>query len=134
MSYRILEKARLNPVIWKVVLEAPLIARRVKAGQFVIVKIDEKGERIPLTINDHDAAKGTITVIFQEAGATTKRLGCLKKGDAISDILGPLGKETDFGKCGRVVLVAGGVGIAEIFPVAKALKDAGNHVTKRHNC
>ena len=128
MGYRILEKTRLNPVIWKAVLEAPLIARQAKAGQFVIAKIDEKGERIPLTINDHDTAKGTITIIFQEAGATTKRLGCLKTGDVISDLLGPLGKETDFGKVGRVVLVAGGVGIAEILPIAKYAKEEGNYV------
>jgi len=128
MSYKILEKTRLNPVIWKVVLQAPLVARRVKAGQFVIVKIDEKGERVPLTINDHDPAKGTITIIFQEAGATTKRLGCLKAGDTISDFLGPLGKETDFGSPGNVVLVAGGVGIAEILPIAKYAKKEGNYV------
>ena len=128
MSHRILEKTRLNPVIWKVVLEAPLVARRVKAGQFVSVKSGENGERIPLTINDHDSAKGTITIIFQEAGATTRRLGCLKEGDLISDLLGPLGKETDFGKPGRVVLVAGGVGIAEILPIAKYAKKEGNYV------
>ena len=128
MSHRIVEKTRLNPVIWKVVCEAPLVARRVKAGQFVIVKSGENGERIPLTINDHDSAKGTITIIFQEAGATTKRLGCLKEGDLISDLLGPLGKETDFGKPGSVVLVAGGVGIAEILPIAKYAKKEGNHV------
>ena len=128
MSYKILDKVRLNPVTWKVALEAPLIARRAKAGQFVIAKIDEKGERIPLTINDSDPAKGTITIIFQEAGATTKRLGCLKAGDALTDLLGPLGKETGFGKVGRVVLVAGGVGIAEILPIAKYAKIEGNYV------
>lgn len=128
MSYRILEKARLNPVIWKMVLDAPFVARRAKAGQFVIVKIDEKGERIPLTINDSDAASGTITIIFQEAGATTKHLGCLNRGDEISDLLGPLGKETDFGNCGKVALVAGGVGIAEILPIAKYAKEQGNYV------
>ena len=125
---KILEKVRLNSVTWKMVLEAPLIARRAKAGQFVIVKIDEKGERIPLTINDNDAAKGTITIIFQEAGATTKRLGCMKAGEAISDLLGPLGKATDFGKAGNVVLVAGGVGIAEILPIAKYAKAKGNYL------
>ena len=128
MSYRIIEKVRLNPVIWKAVFEAPLVARRTKAGQFVIVRIDERGERIPLTINDNDAAEGTITIIFQEAGATTKRLGCLKEGDTVSDILGPLGKETDFGRAGKVVLVAGGVGIAEIMPIAKYARAQGNYV------
>ena len=128
MSYRIIEKVRLNPVMWKAVFEAPLVARRAKAGQFVIVKIDERGERIPLTINDIDTAKGTITIIFQEAGATTKRLGCLKEGDSISDLLGPLGKETHFGKVGKVVLVAGGVGIAEILPIAKYARAQDNYV------
>ncbi|MDD5135916.1 MAG: sulfide/dihydroorotate dehydrogenase-like FAD/NAD-binding protein [Candidatus Omnitrophica bacterium] len=128
MPYKITEKVRLNPVTWKLVLEAPLIARQAKAGQFVIIKIDEKAERIPLTINDNDPQKNTITIIFQEAGATTRRLGCLKAGDVLTDILGPLGKETDFGKAGRVVLVAGGVGIAEILPVAKYAKREGNYV------
>ena len=128
MSYKIIDKAKLNSVMWKMVVETPLIARSRRAGQFVIVKIDEKGERIPLTINDSDPDKGTITIIFQEAGATTKRLGCLKAGDSISDILGPLGKETDFGKVGKVVLVAGGVGIAEILPIAGYAKSAGNYV------
>jgi ferredoxin--NADP+ reductase len=128
MSYKIIEKVRLNSVMWKMAVEAPLIARSRRAGQFVIVKIDEKGERIPLTINDSDSGKGTITIIFQETGATTKRLGCLKAGDSISDVLGPLGKETDFGKVGKVVLVAGGVGIAEILPIAGYAKSAGNYV------
>ena len=128
MSYRILEKARLKPVMWKMVIDAPFVARRAKAGQFVIVKLDEKGERIPLTINDNDPAKGTITIIFQEAGATTRRLACFKTGDLISDLLGPLGKATNFGKVGKVILVAGGVGIAEILPIAKYAKSFGNHV------
>ena len=128
MSYKILEKDKLNSVMWKIVLDAPTIARNAKAGQFVIVKIDEKGERIPLTINDSGPEKGTITIIFQEAGTTTKRLACLKAGDLISDLLGPLGKATDFGKAGTVVLVAGGLGIAEILPIAKYAKSNGNNV------
>ena len=128
MSYKILDKTKLNSVMWKMVLEAPAVAKNARAGQFVIVKIDEKGERIPLTINDSDPKAGTITIIFQEAGTTTKRLGCLKAKDAISDLLGPLGKATDFGKAGNVVLVAGGVGIAEILPVAKYAKESGNKV------
>lgn len=126
--YKIVEKTKLNSVMWKMILEAPAISRNAKAGQFVIVKIDEKGERIPLTINDSDPKKGTITVIFQEVGTTTKRLGCLKEGDPITDLLGPLGKATDFGKVGKVVLVAGGVGIAEILPIAKYAKDKSNYV------
>lgn len=128
MPHKIIEKTRLNSVIWKAVVEAPLVARNAKAGQFVIIKIDEKGERIPLTINDSDPKKGTIAIIFQEVGTTSKRLGLLKKGDLISDLLGPLGRATDFGKIGKVVLVAGGVGIAEILPIAKYAKQCGNIV------
>lgn len=128
MSYKILEKAKLNSAMWKVVVEAPLVAKAARAGQFVVLRLDEKGERIPLTINDFDPKRGAITIIFQEVGTTTKRLGCLKKGDSISDVLGPLGRPTDFGKVGKVVLVAGGVGIAEILPIAKYAKDNGNYV------
>ena len=129
MSYEILSKTKLNSAMWKIILDAPAVAKAAKAGQFVIVKIDELGERIPLTINDSDPKKGAITIIFQEAGTTTKRLGCLKAGDCLSDLLGPLGKATDFGKVGNVVLVAGGVGIAEILPIAKYAKSCGNNVT-----
>lgn len=109
-------------------VDAPLVARAAKAGQFVALRTGEKGERIPLTINDSDPKKGAITIIFQEVGTTTKRLGCLKKGDIISDVLGPLGRPIDFGKAGKVVLVAGGVGIAEILPIAKYAKSNGNFV------
>lgn len=128
MLYKILEKAKLNSVTWQIVIDAPHVAENTKAGQFVIVKIDEKGERIPLTINDSDPKTGRITIIFQEAGTTTKRLGCLNTGGSISDLLGPLGKATNFGKVGTVVLVAGGVGIAEILPIAKYSKGKGNSV------
>ena len=128
MSHKILEKIKLNSVTWKISLDAPAIARNARAGQFVIIKIDEVGERIPITINDSDPKKGTIAIIFQEVGATTKRLGRLKNGDTISDLLGPLGKATDFGKVGTVVLVAGGVGIAEVLPVAKYSRQTGNRV------
>jgi len=128
MSHSIVFKVKLNSVMWKMALDAPLVARRAKAGQFVIVKIDEKGERVPLTISDNDPDKGAITIIFQEAGATTRRLGCLKAGDSVSDLLGPLGKPTSFGRVGKVVLVAGGVGIAEILPIAKYARKEGNRV------
>jgi len=128
MPYKILNKIKLNSLMWKLGLEAPLVARAAKPGQFIILRIDEKGERIPLTINDLDLKKGVITVIFQEAGATTKRLGCLKEGDFVEDVLGPLGRPTSFGKVGRVILVAGGVGIAEILPIARYTKSLGNFV------
>lgn len=114
--------------MWKIILEAPLVARGAKAGHFVIIKIYDKGERIPLTINDSDSKKGVITIIFQEVGTTTKRLGCLKKGDSVEDLLGPLGRPTGFGKVGKVILIAGGVGIAEILPIAKYAKNNGNFV------
>jgi len=128
MPNKILEKKRLNSVMWKIVIDAPVIAKEAKAGQFVIIKIDDKGERIPLTINLTDPKKGSITIIFQEVGTTTKRLGCMKESDTLGDILGPLGKPTDFGKVGRIILVAGGVGIAEILPIAKYAKACGNFV------
>ena len=128
MPYKVLEKKRLNSAMWRIVIDAPVVAKTAKAGQFVIIKIDDKGERIPLTINLADPKKGAITVIFQEVGTTTKKLGCMKEGDSLGDLLGPLGKPTDFGKAGKVVLVAGGVGIAEILPIAKYAKACGNYV------
>jgi glutamate synthase (NADPH) small chain len=128
MPHKLLSKSRLNSVIWKIILDAPLIARRAKAGQFVIIKVDEKGERIPLTINDYNPGKGTITIIFQEAGTTTKKLSSLKEDDTVMDLLGPLGKSTGFGKAGDVILVAGGVGIAEILPVVKYARINGNTI------
>lgn len=128
MAYKIIEKIRLNSVMWKTVIKAPAVAENARAGQFVIIRIDEEGERIPLTINDSDAGKGVITIIFQEVGTTTKKFGCLKTGDSVADLLGPLGKATDFDKAGNIVLVAGGVGIAEILPIAKYAKIKGIRV------
>lgn len=125
---KILEKTKLNPAIWKIVFDAPYIAKSAKPGQFVILRIDEQGERIPLTTNDTNPQKGTVTIIFQEAGTTTKKLGCLKEGDSVKDLLGPLGKASDFGKVGKIILVAGGVGIAEILPIAKYAKEKQNRV------
>lgn len=110
------------------VIDAPAAARNAKAGQFVIVKLNDKGERVPLTISESDQRAGTITIIFQEAGTTTKKLACLTAGDSLQDLLGPLGHATDFGLTGNVVLVAGGVGIAEILPIAKYAKANSNHV------
>lgn len=128
MPYKIIEKERLNSVVWKIGIQAPLLARSGKAGQFVILRIDEKGERIPLTVSDADPSSGIITIIFQEVGKTTRQLGTLKSGDSLADLIGPLGKPAHFGKVGKVVLVAGGVGIAEILPVAKYAKTSGNFV------
>lgn len=128
MAHRIVKKRRLNPLMCKIVVEAPLVASAARPGQFVIIRIDEKGERIPLTISDSDAAEGTITLIFQQVGKTTNKLCCLKANSLLADLLGPLGKATDFGKPGKVVLVAGGVGIAEALPIAKYAKASGNYV------
>lgn len=109
-------------------IEAPHAVKNAKPGQFVVIHTDETAERIPLTICSADPKKGTITIIFQIVGATTSRLNLLNEGDDIRDILGPLGHPTEIKKYGKAVCIAGGVGIAEILPVAKALKEQGNFV------
>lgn len=126
--YRILEKQVLSDVTKLMVVEAPHVARKARAGQFVIVRIDERGERIPLTIADYDREAGTITLIFQEVGKSTKHLGTLNVGDTIATLAGPLGHPTEIANYGTVVCVGGGVGIAPIFPIARALKEAGNYI------
>jgi len=108
---------------------SPSIAKKAGPGQFVALMVKEEGERIPLTIVDNDAEKGTIVLIVQEAGLTTKLLGKLKPGDSLYALTGPLGHATEVKNYGKVILVGGGVGIAEIYPVAKALKAAGSHIT-----
>ncbi|MDD5432746.1 MAG: sulfide/dihydroorotate dehydrogenase-like FAD/NAD-binding protein [Candidatus Omnitrophica bacterium] len=113
----------------KLIILAPDIARKAKAGQFVVLMVKEEGERIPLTIVNTDIVKGTITIIAQEAGFTTKLLARAAEGESLYSIVGPLGHPTEIKKYGKVILVGGGVGIAEIYPVAKAMKQAGNFVT-----
>ncbi|MFH0763857.1 MAG: sulfide/dihydroorotate dehydrogenase-like FAD/NAD-binding protein [Candidatus Omnitrophota bacterium] len=108
---------------------APEIALKARAGQFIVLMVNEKGERIPLTIVDKDTPRGAIKLILQEAGLTTKLLGKLDAGDSLYALVGPLGHATEIKNYGKVILVGGGVGIAEIYPVAKALKEAGNHIT-----
>ena len=108
---------------------APGIAQKAKPGQFIVLMVSEEGERIPLTVVDKDDAQGVIVLIFQEAGFTTRLLGRLNEVDSLYALAGPLGHATDVRLYGRVILVGGGVGIAEIYPVAKALKGALNHVT-----
>lgn len=125
---RILTKRVLAPQIHFMEVEAPEIARKRKAGQFVILKIDEEGERIPLTIVDSDPQKGTLTLIFQEMGYTTRLLGRLGEGDEIADIVGPLGNPTHIENFGTCLAIGGGVGVAPLFPIARALKEAGNEV------
>jgi ferredoxin--NADP+ reductase len=126
--YKILEKEVLSDVNKLMAVQAPEIARKAKAGQFIIVRIDEHGERIPLTIADYDKDAGTITIIFQEVGKSTMHLGTLEAGDELATFVGPLGHPTEIEIYGTVVCVGGGVGIAPIYPIARALKAAGNTV------
>jgi NAD(P)H-flavin reductase len=115
--------------IVKITVQSPEIASKAKAGQFIVLMVKEEGERIPLTIVEADTDKGSLILIAQEAGLTTKLLAKVIPGDFLYSLVGPLGHPTKIKKYGKVILVGGGVGIAEIYPVAKALKDAGNHVT-----
>ncbi|SES62850.1 sulfide/dihydroorotate dehydrogenase-like FAD/NAD-binding protein [Anaerobranca gottschalkii] len=125
---KILEKKVLAPTLKQIVVNAPLIARKAKAGQFVILRVHERGERFPLTIADYDREKGTITLIFQEVGASTKLLGNLEVGDVILDLVGPLGKATKHPHAKRVVCIGGGVGVAPVYPEAKELYENGVEV------
>ena len=132
---RIISKKQLSENVFRMEVEAPLIARERKPGQFVILMVEEElGERIPLTIGDADAERGTITLIFQTVGATTTKLSRMNVGDALPAVLGPLGRPTEIRglngeKPGHVVCVGGGIGVAPMHPIAQALKAAGNKVT-----
>jgi ferredoxin--NADP+ reductase len=126
--YSILRKEVLSEVNKLMVIEAPEVARKAKAGQFVIVRIDENGERIPLTIADFDRQDGTVTIIFQEVGKSTMKLGTLEAENRVTDLVGPLGNPTEIEDYGTVLCVGGGVGIAPVYPIARALKEAGNTV------
>jgi ferredoxin--NADP+ reductase len=125
---KIIAKGILADGVKKLVVQAPKIAENAQPGQFVMVIPEERGERIPLTIADFDRGRGTITLIFQEVGFSTKRLGTLKIGQQVYSILGPLGHPTEVENFGKVVCIGGGVGVAEVYPVSKALKQAGNKV------
>jgi ferredoxin--NADP+ reductase len=124
--YEILVKRDLAPQIKWVELHAPDIAQKSQPGQFVILRIDEKGERIPLTLVEWDKDKGTITLLFQEVGVSTKKLGALEVGDALLNVLGPLGNPSDIKNYGCVAMACGGVGTAAAYPIARALKEEGN--------
>ncbi|MFN3467001.1 MAG: sulfide/dihydroorotate dehydrogenase-like FAD/NAD-binding protein [Candidatus Brocadiales bacterium] len=126
--FKIVAKEKLSDIIYRTVVEAPRIARKRKAGQFVMLKIDEPGERIPLTISDADPEAGTITIVFQTVGYTTKQLSTLGVGDYILDVAGPLGHPTHIENYGTVVSVGGGLGTALGRPITEALYKAGNHV------
>jgi len=123
-----LESEKLAPCITLFKIDAPELAAKAKPGQFVIVRMDEKGERIPLTIADSNAKEGTVTIVFMEIGVTTARLATLEKGDSIQNLVGPLGMPSEIENFGTVVCVAGGIGVAPINPIARALKAAGNKV------
>jgi ferredoxin--NADP+ reductase len=126
--YKVLVKEDLGPANKLMVVESPDVARKAQAGQFVILRIHEEGERIPLTIADFDPQAGTITLIFQEVGKTTMHLGTLEVGDELLSFVGPLGLPSEIEDFGAIVCVGGGVGIAPIFPIARALRKAGNYV------
>ena len=126
--FKIVRKKELNSAVTLLEIEAPYVAKKAKAGQFIIFRIDEEGERVPLTIAGYDREKGTVTIIFQKVGLTTKMLGMLNEGDYIRDFVGPLGKPTHTDGVRRVCFVGGGVGCAIALPSAQAFKEAGCHV------
>ena len=126
--FKILQTQQLAPGIKRFVIDAPRIARKHLAGQFVILRVYEQGERIPLTIESSDVARGTISIAVQSVGKTTHLLTALEAGDSILDVVGPLGKPSEIAKFGTVVVMGGGVGTAEARPTAAALKAAANHV------
>lgn len=127
--FRIADKKVLNSAVTSLTVEAPFIAKKAKAGQFVIVRIDEKGERIPLTVSDFDPETGTVTLVIQAVGFTTKKLSAMNKGDFLADVVGPLGLPTEFGSPKKAIVIGGGVGCAIAYPQAKALHNMGADVT-----
>lgn len=126
--FEITEKIELAHTVYQYKIKAPLIAKKRKAGQFVVLRLNEMGERIPLTIVDSDSNEGTITIIMQEVGKSTAMLGNMGAGDMILDVVGPLGKPTHIENFGIAVCVGGGIGTAPVYPIAKAMKEAGNRV------
>lgn len=128
MGYKILSKVELCPNQFEITIEAPYVVRNAKAGQFIILRVDEEGERVPLTIADIDKEKGELTIVYMAVGYSTKKLAQLEVGDEIADLVGPLGQPTHIKKYGTVVCLAGGYGAAPCYLIAKAFKDAGNKV------
>ena len=125
---KIISKEQFSEKVFKFEVEAPLIAQSRKAGHFVIIRVDEKGERMPLTIAGADLTKGTITLVVQEVGLSSTKLCRLNAGDYILDVVGPLGQATHIENFGTVVCAGGGVGVAPMLPIIQALKAAGNRV------
>lgn len=128
MGYKILRKKELCPNQYELTIHAPYITKNAKAGQFIILRVSQDGERVPLTIADYDRASGELTIVFMAVGYTTKQLATLEVGDELVDIVGPLGQPTHIEKYGTVVCLAGGYGAAPCYLIAKAFKEAGNKV------
>jgi len=126
--HKILGKSAIAPSVKEYIVSAPTLARKAKAGQFIILRIGEDGERIPLTIADTDVNLGTITLVVQEVGKTTTEMGLLNEGDEILDLIGPLGAPSHIEKFGTVCMIGGGIGIAPVYPITVAMREAGNHV------
>lgn len=126
--FKIIEKEHFSENVVKLVVEAPMIARSRRAGHFVIVRADENGERIPLTIADSDVKSGTITLVVQAVGVSTRKICALEPGECLTDVVGPLGQATHIANVGTVVCCGGGVGVAPLLPIIKAMKEAGNRV------
>ena len=126
--FKIKKKKNLTPQTKLFIVDAPLVATKVLPGQFVVIRIHEEGERIPLTVADFNRDQGDLTLIFQEVGKTTVELGALEEGDGILDVVGPLGNSTHIENFGTAACIGGGIGIAPVFPIARALREAGNRV------
>ena len=127
--YRIVDKKILNPQITAMTVEAPFVAKKVQPGQFVIIRADEKGERVPLTVADFDREKGTVTVIIQAIGFSTKKISSFNVGESLADCVGPLGVPTEFGSPKKAIVIGGGAGCAIAYPQAKALHNMGVDTT-----
>ena len=128
MGYKVISKKELCPNQYEIQIEAPYVVRNAQAGQFIIFRVEEEGERVPLTIADVDKVNGILTLVFMAVGYTTKKLAQLNVGDELLDLVGPLGKPTEIKKYGTVVCLAGGYGAAPCYLISKAFKDAGNKV------
>ena len=127
--FKILKKEELSPGVFHYDVEAPRVAKKAKAGQFIVLRVNDEGERIPLTIADFYREKGTITLIFQVVGASTQALSQLEVGEAILDFVGPLGQPSEIHEnMGTVVCIGGGIGVAPVYPIAKAMHEMGNKV------
>ena len=126
--YNILKRRELNPTVTLMEVDAPFVARKAEPGQFIILRVDEEGERIPLTVADYDREKGTVTIIFQIVGGTTQSLNHLSEGEYIQDFVGPLGEPSHVEGLKKVAVIGGGVGCAIAYPVAKKLHELGAEV------